>query len=90
VRVFGEQTAGQALPAVAERLPNGDILYHAIADFRGPSGRSMEGDGVMPDEVVRPARAALLRGEDPALDRAAAWAATAPAPGPVTRPRVSP
>ncbi len=90
VRVFGEQTAGQALPAVAERLPNGDILYHAIADFRGPSGRSMEGDGVIPDEVVRPARAALLRGEDPALDRAAAWAATAPTPGPVTRPRVLP
>jgi carboxyl-terminal processing protease len=81
VRVFGEQTAGQALPAVAERLPNGDILYHAIADFRGPSGRAMEGDGVLPDEVVRPERAALLLGEDPALDRAVAWAATAPAVG---------
>jgi carboxyl-terminal processing protease len=80
VRVFGEQTAGQALPAMAERLPNGDILYHAIADFRGPSGRAMEGDGVRPDELVRPERDALLRGEDPALDRAVSWAASAPPP----------
>jgi carboxyl-terminal processing protease len=90
VRVFGEQTAGQALPAMAERLPTGDILYHAIADFRGPSGRAMEGDGVRPDELVRPERDALLRGEDPALDRAVAWAATAPAPGAGTRRPITP
>ena len=38
-RVFGTQTAGQALPSVPERLPNGDILYHAIADFLSPTGK---------------------------------------------------
>jgi carboxyl-terminal processing protease len=90
VRVFGEQTAGQALPAVAGRLPNGDILYHAIANFVGPSGRSMEGDGVIPDELVVPDRAALLAGRDPAVDRAVEWAATAPRRGAGTARRVTP
>jgi carboxyl-terminal processing protease len=90
VRVFGEQTAGQALPAVAGRLPNGDILYHAIANFVGPTGRSMEGDGVIPDERVVPERSALLDGRDPAVDAAVSWAATAPRPGAGTKLRVSP
>jgi carboxyl-terminal processing protease len=90
VRVFGEQTAGQALPAVAGRLPNGDILYHAIADFAGPSGRSMEGEGVTPDERIVPERSALLAGRDPAVDRAVNWAATAPRPGAGTKLRVTP
>lgn len=90
VRVFGEQTAGQALPAVAGRLPNGDILYHAIANFVGPAGRSMEGDGVIPDERVVPERSALLKGRDPALDGAVSWAASAPRPGAGTKLRVTP
>ncbi len=75
-RVFGTQTSGQALPAVTERLPNGDILYHAIADFLSPGGRSLEGDGVTPDVVVPLTRRALLAGQDPALDAAVRWAAT--------------
>lgn len=74
VRVFGERTAGQALPAVASRLPSGDVLYHAIADARTPNGHALEGAGVAPDEVVRPTRAALAAGRDPALDQAIAWA----------------
>lgn len=76
-RVFGTPTAGQALPAVAVRLPNGDVLYHAIADFRAPSGRALEGAGVTPDERIDATRAALAAGADPALDRALAWAAAA-------------
>lgn len=80
VRVFGERTAGQALPAVASRLPNGDVLYHAIADARTPLGHALEGAGVTPDEVVRPTRAALAAGADPALDRAIAWAVSDRAP----------
>ncbi len=75
-RVFGAQTAGQALPAVASRLPNGDVLYHAIADFRAPSGRALEGAGVTPDERITLTRAALAAGADPALDRALGWAAS--------------
>ena len=75
-RVFGSQTAGQALPAVTERLPNGDILYHAIADFLSPTGQPLEGAGVTPDVPVPLTRQALLAGGDPALDAAIHWTAT--------------
>ncbi len=82
--VFGSQTAGQALPAVSERLPNGDILYHAVADFVGPEGNRVEGNGVIPDHVTIPTAQALLGGHDPALEAALDWAARQPAhrPGP--------
>lgn len=73
-RVFGAQTSGQALPAVTEPLPNGDILYHAIADFRSPVGRPIEGEGVHPDDAVAITRRSLLAGRDPALDAAVRWA----------------
>ncbi len=73
-RVFGAQTSGQALPSVPERLPNGDILYHAIADFLSPTGKSMEGDGVMPDVRAPITRRDLLDGKDPARDAALVWA----------------
>ncbi|WP_411280578.1 S41 family peptidase [Gemmatimonas sp.] len=73
-RVFGVQTAGQALPSVPERLPNGDILYHAIADFLNPFGQPLEGAGVTPDRVVPLTREALLARRDPALDAAITWA----------------
>ena len=78
-RIFGVQTSGQALPSVPERLPNGDILYHAIADFLNPVGKPLEGAGVTPDRVVPLTRGALLARRDPALDAAIAWAI-----GPVT------
>jgi len=73
--VFGTQSAGQALPSVPERLPNGDILYHAIADFVGPTGKQVEGDGVIPDRVTPLLRRALVEGQDPALAAAITWAA---------------
>ena len=75
-RIFGAQSAGQALPSVAEQLPNGDILYHAIANFLSPTGTPVEGTGVVPDVAVRVTRTELLKGRDPALDAALAWAAT--------------
>ena len=75
-RIFGAQSAGQALPSVAERLPNGDILYHAIANFLSPSGKPVEGTGVVPDVAVPVTRAQLLQGRDSAFDVALAWAAS--------------
>ncbi|TVP47472.1 MAG: hypothetical protein EA350_05015 [Gemmatimonadales bacterium] len=77
-RIFGENTAGQALPAVIISLPNGDRLMHVIADYTAPGGVRLEGRGVVPDEMVRPSRDALLAGEDPALDRALRWIASDP------------
>ncbi|MFM7052069.1 MAG: S41 family peptidase [Planctomycetota bacterium] len=74
-RVFGETSAGQALPSMAVELPNGDILQHAMADFVTPKGTRVEGRGVVPDQAVVPTRAELLAGRDPAVDAAAAWIA---------------
>jgi len=68
--VVGERTAGAALPSVAERLPSGDILQYAIADFKTPQGRSVEGHGVTPDVPVDLTRESLSEGGDPALGAA--------------------
>lgn len=73
-RVFGETTAGQALPATLVTLPDGDVLLHAFADFWVASGRRLEGVGVEPDEAVTLRRADLLAGRDPVLDAALRWA----------------
>ncbi len=76
-RVFGEQSSGQALPALMERLPSRDVFVHAIADLVGPDGQRIEGDGVVPDEIVPITVAALARGSDAALESAVAWIGSA-------------
>ena len=75
-RVFGVSSAGQALPAVASRLPNGDVLMHAIADHEDAKGRRVEGVGVQPDEVTPLTRADLIAGKDAALEAARRWIMT--------------
>lgn len=72
-RVFGETTMGQALPASFTRLPNGDTLLHAVADFVTADGTRLEGRGVVPDEPVVVDAAALAGGRDPVLAAALAW-----------------
>ncbi len=73
VRVFGDTTIGGVLPAVTDRLPNRDVLYHAIGDFRTARGEYLEGRGVVPDEVVVPARSDYVAGRDPVLEAARRW-----------------
>ncbi len=75
-RVFGETTAGMALPATAVKLPNGDVLLHAIADFATPKGVRIEGRGVVPDEVVEQRLSSLREGRDEVLEQAVAWIRT--------------
>lgn len=75
VRVFGDTTVGGVLPAVFDRLPNGDVLYHAIGDFTTATGVVLEGRGVIPDEVVPVTREDLLAGRDPVLEAAVRWIA---------------
>jgi carboxyl-terminal processing protease len=72
-RVFGQVSMGQALPALFDRLPNGDVLIHAYGDFVTADGTRLEGRGVIPDEVVPLTREALAAGRDPALEAALAW-----------------
>ena len=84
-RVIGTPTAGEALPAMVKRLPNGDGFLFVFADYHNANGQRLEGDGVQPDEVVSYDRADLLKGVDPMLAAAAEWVAavkdgTAPMP----------
>jgi len=72
-RLFGELTAGAALPSVFKSLPTGDLFQFAVADVTTPSGALLEGNGVAPDEVVLRTRADLEAGRDPVADAARVW-----------------
>ena len=76
-RVFGERSMGQALPALFDRLPDGDVLIHAYGDFVTAAGDQVEGRGVVPDETVPLTRRDLLAGVDSPLAAALAWIARA-------------
>jgi len=83
-RVFGRPTMGQALPALTKLLPSGDVLMYVIGDFVTPAGESLEGRGVVPDEMVALDRRELASGRDAVLEAALAWLA-----GPGPRPAAS-
>ena len=72
-RIFGQTSMGQALPALFDRLPNGDVLIHAYGDFVTANGTRLEGKGVVPDEAVPLDRADLLAGHDRTMEAALAW-----------------
>ena len=80
-RVFGQRTPGGALPAMLRELPGGDVLEYAIGDFITAGGQRIEGNGVLPDQIVPPSRTALAAGHDDVLDAAVRWAAAQPAAG---------
>ncbi|MEJ7758388.1 MAG: S41 family peptidase [Gemmatimonadaceae bacterium] len=73
MRVFGERSAGAALPALMRELPSGDVFVHAVADFTDPDGRRIEGAGVVPDEIVLLSEKDLLKNVDAPLEAAARW-----------------
>ena len=72
-RVFGQTSMGQALPALFDKLPNGDVLIHAYGDFVTANGTRLEGRGVIPDETVPLTREDLLAGRDRTMQAALAW-----------------
>jgi carboxyl-terminal processing protease len=72
-RVFGQTSMGQALPALFDRLPNGDVLIHAYGDFVTADGTRLEGRGVIPDVVTPLTREDLLAGRDRTMEAALAW-----------------
>ena len=75
-RVFGQKTTGQALPAIFDRLPNGDTLMHAMGDFITSSGKRLEGKGVTPDQVVLIDPRSLAAGKDTVMETAVDWILT--------------
>ncbi len=72
-RVFGQVTAGVALPSQIVELPSGDLLQYATANYISDSGAELEGKGVTPDEVVVLDRTQLLNGIDSQLSAAIDW-----------------
>ncbi len=72
-RVFGQTSMGQALPALFDRLPNGDVLIHAYGDFVTADGTRLEGRGVIPDQIVPFRREDLLAGRDRTMEAALGW-----------------
>lgn len=71
--IVGQTTMGQALPALFDKLPNGDVLIHAWGDFVTGTGVRIEGRGVVPDEPVALTREDLLAGRDAPMAAALAW-----------------
>jgi len=72
-RIFGTRSAAAALPSVIERLPNGDGFQYAVANYISEGGRTLEGNGVQPDETVQMTRETLLAGRDAVVDAAVRW-----------------
>jgi carboxyl-terminal processing protease len=72
-RLFGEHSAGAALPSAFRALPTGDLLQFAVADMQTPKGESLEGRGVEPDERVTRTAEDLRAGRDAPLEAAKAW-----------------
>ena len=73
IEVFGQQTAGKALPSGVRALPNGDRLQYVLADLKTPSGHPYEGDGVQPDYIVPRKISDYVQGIDPELTAAVNW-----------------
>ena len=71
--LFGEPSAGAALPAIMDRLPNGDLFLHATMDYIRPDGTRVEGARIQPDVLVIPTRRDFLEDRDPILVAALSW-----------------
>lgn len=72
---FGRTSAGAALPATTHNLRNGDVLLHAIGDFKTPSGQLVEGVGVAQQIGTPPTRTDYSASPDPELRDALKWIA---------------
>ena len=72
---FGQTSAGAALPATTHNLKNGDVLLHAIGDFRTPSGALVEGSGVAQQIGNAPTRTDYTSSPNPELRDALLWIA---------------
>lgn len=62
--LVGGETRGAVLTSRNFRLPGGGGVQVAIADYRGPDGRRLEGVGVRPDLPVMQTLEAIRKGRD--------------------------
>ena len=71
--IIGTQTQGSCLVMNVEFLPGDAILIYPYKQSQTPSGRILEGNGVVPDIEVVLERDLLLQGKDSQLDAALAF-----------------
>jgi len=69
-KLVGSETAGAVLVSRAFDLPDGGQVEVAIADYRTPDNRRLEGVGVRPDLPVLQTLAAIRAGRDMPLEAA--------------------
>ncbi len=78
--VIGDRSAGAVMEAKRYResigASTGPVFGFSITDANliMTDGKSLEGTGVVPDEILLPTAADLAAGRDPVLARAAEWA----------------
>ncbi|TVQ42557.1 MAG: hypothetical protein EA370_00195 [Wenzhouxiangella sp.] len=72
-RLFGERSAGMALPSQMLPLASGDFMMYAFADYHDSLGRRIEGVGVQPDKPIRLTEEKLGYARPPALQAALDW-----------------
>ena len=78
--MIGDRTSGAVMQSESyeHQIGADTVIFYAAsitdADVIMTDGKSLEGVGVMPDEIVLPSSSDLLHGRDPALSRAAAIA----------------
>lgn len=68
--VLGEQTFGKGTVQTPHALSDGSELRVTIAEWLTPSGKQIDGEGIIPDVYVERTQEDFVEGLDPQLERA--------------------
>jgi carboxyl-terminal processing protease len=68
--VLGEQSFGKGTVQIPHALSNGSELRVTIAEWLTPSGKQINGEGIVPDVYVERTQEDFVEGLDPQLERA--------------------
>ena len=71
--LVGEQTFGKGSVQHAHKLEDGSSLRVTVAKWYLPSGRNLDGEGLIPDIEVATTTEDIAAGKDPQLERAVAY-----------------
>ena len=71
--MFGSQSRGKGVGQDSFALANGGRLIMTTFEWLTPKGRTINGTGITPDEVVPMTDADVFSGRDPQLDAAAEY-----------------